>query len=51
MKKDQESENYYFVAPLKDPNKVNERRAQVGLGKIEDYVSRWNITWNAAQQK
>lgn len=50
MKKDQESGNY-FVAPLKDPNKVNERRAQVGLGKIEDYVSRWNITWDAAHQK
>lgn len=41
---DQESGQYY-VKPLQDPENVNERRKEMGLGPIEDYVSRWNIDW------
>lgn len=41
----------YFVSPLEDPDNVNKRRADVGLGTLQDYVSFWNITWNAEQYK
>jgi len=37
----------FFVSPLIEPEKVNERRASVGLGSIENYISNWNITWDA----
>jgi hypothetical protein len=33
------------VYPIEDPKNVNKRRAKVGLGKIEDYLNRWNIKW------
>ena len=36
----------YYVSPIEDPENVNERRAAVGLGTIESYVSRWGITWD-----
>jgi hypothetical protein len=39
----------YYVSPLEDPKNVNKRRAKVGLGKIEDYVAIWNMTWNAKE--
>jgi len=41
----------FFVSPLEDPDHVNERRAEVGLGTIEQYVSRWDITWDAEKHK
>ena len=37
----------YYVQPLKDPENVNKRRQEMGLGSIEDYVSRWGIDWDA----
>lgn len=36
----------YFVSPLEDPENVDKRRAEVGLGPIADYVSNWNMTWD-----
>lgn len=36
----------FFVSPLINPEKVNERRASVGLGTIENYIKNWNITWD-----
>lgn len=36
----------YFVRPLEDPDRVDERRASVGLGPLADYVKRWDITWD-----
>jgi len=36
----------FFVSPLIEPEKVNERRAEVGLGPIESYVSNFNMTWD-----
>lgn len=47
---DQETGEYY-VSPLEDPDNVNERRAKVGLGPIEDYISNWDLTWDAEAYK
>ncbi len=41
----------YYVSPLIDPDNVDKRRSEVGLGKLEDYVSHWNITWNVENYK
>lgn len=35
-----------YVLPLDDPINVDKRRAEMGLGTLQDYVSRWNITWD-----
>lgn len=35
----------YFIEPIKDPKHVNKRRQKMGLGPIEDYVSRFGIKW------
>lgn len=43
--RDQET-GEYFVSPLKDPENVDKRRAEVGLGPIADYISNWNMTWD-----
>ena len=37
----------HFVLPLVDPVNVDIRRAEVGLPPLADYVSRWNIVWDA----
>lgn len=47
---DQETGERY-VLPLIDPENVNERRAKVGLGSIEDYISRWNLEWDVEEYK
>ena len=36
----------YYVSPLMDPHNVNQRRAEVGLGPIEDYIANWDLDWN-----
>jgi hypothetical protein len=38
------------VYEIKDPEYVNQRRAEVGLGTIEEYVSIWGIEWNIEQK-
>ena len=43
--RDQET-GEYFVSPLEDPENVDKRRAEVGLGPIADYISNWNMTWD-----
>ena len=43
--RDQESGEFY-VSPLIEPEKVNERRAEVGLGTIESYISNWGMKWD-----
>ncbi|MBY0432624.1 MAG: hypothetical protein K2U26_00785 [Cyclobacteriaceae bacterium] len=35
----------YSVAPIDNPNEVDQRRALVGLGPMRDYVKKWNIKW------
>ena len=41
----------YYILPLKDPENVDKRRSEVGLGKLENYVSHWGITWNIEKYK
>lgn len=41
----------YYVSPLIDPDNVDKRRSEVGLGKLEDYVSHWGITWDIEKYK
>jgi hypothetical protein len=41
----------YFVLPLEDPEHVDERRAQVGLPPLADYLKNWKITWDVAAYK
>ena len=40
-----------YVAPLVEPEKVNERRAKVGLEPIEDYAKRKGIQWDVEKHK
>lgn len=41
----------YFVSPIRDPETVNKRRAEVGLEPIENYISFWGITWDVKKHK
>lgn len=41
----------YYVLPMTDPDKVNERRASVGLGSIEEYVKYFNMEWDLEAYK
>jgi hypothetical protein len=41
----------YYVLPLEDPESVNDRRAEVGLGTIEEYISIWGMTWDVEKHK
>jgi len=47
---DKEREEYY-VLPLLDPDNVDKRRSEVGLGTIQNYISRWKITWDVEEYK
>jgi hypothetical protein len=41
--------NQYRVAPLEAPELVDKRRAAMGLPTMEEYLSAFNIKWDAAQ--
>ena len=41
----------YYVSPIADPDNVDKRRAEVGLGPIQDYISNWDLTWDAEAYK
>lgn len=41
----------HFVLPLEDAENVDKRRAEVGLGPLSNYVSRWQIKWDIEQYK
>ncbi len=41
----------FYVDNLEDPEYVNQRRASVGLGPIQDYVKRWDIEWTIEQKE
>lgn len=47
---DSKTEEYY-VLPLDDPDNVDKRRAEVGLGELKDYVSNWGIIWDLEKYK
>ena len=36
----------YELFPLEDPAKVDQWRAEAGLGPLKDYVARWGIEWD-----
>ena len=36
----------YHILPLKDPESVDVRRAEVGLQPLADYVKQWKIVWD-----
>ncbi|MGI6048091.1 MAG: DUF6624 domain-containing protein [Petrimonas sp.] len=40
-----------YVLPLEDPDNVDKRRKEVGLGLLSDYVKRWNIIWDVEEYK
>ncbi len=41
----------FYVSPLDDPENVDKRRMEVGLGPLAEYVSRWEISWDATAYK
>ena len=41
----------FKVSDLEEPEYVNERREEVGLGPIEDYVKHWNVEWTVEQKQ
>jgi tetratricopeptide (TPR) repeat protein len=40
-----------FVSPLEDPDNVDKRRAEVGLGPLADYIKNWGLTWDVEAYK
>lgn len=46
---DSTGKNYVF--PLDDPDNVDARRAEMGLGPLADYVKRWGIAWDPEEYK
>lgn len=43
--------NVYYVQPLEDPDNVDKRRAEMGLGPLAEYVNYWQIVWDVEQYK
>lgn len=43
--------NKSYVLPLEDPDNVDKRRAEVGLGPLSEYVMRWEIIWDVEEYK
>ncbi|MGE5437951.1 MAG: DUF6624 domain-containing protein [Syntrophothermus sp.] len=46
----QETKKYYIL-PLEDPDNVDKRREEIGLGKLQNYVSQWGIIWDVEEYK
>lgn len=40
-----------YVLPLIDPDNVDKRRTEVGLGPISEYVKNWNLIWDVEKYK
>lgn len=43
--------NKLYVEPLEDPDNVDKRRSDIGLGLLSDYVKNWEINWNVEEYK
>ena len=41
----------YYVRPLEDPDTVDQRRSEVGLDTMSEYLNHWQLKWNAEQYK
>ncbi|WP_343658520.1 DUF6624 domain-containing protein [Chryseobacterium sp.] len=46
-----QSNKSYYVLPLIDPDHVDKRRTEVGLGPISDYVKNWDLVWDVEKYK
>ncbi len=44
--RDEETGEYY-ISPLIDPKNVDKRRAEAGLGTLQEYISCQGLTWDA----
>ncbi|WP_372757352.1 DUF6624 domain-containing protein [Mariniflexile sp.] len=40
-----------YVLPLIDPDNVDKRRAEVGLGNLQSYLSNYNMIWDLEEYK
>lgn len=45
-----DADGSFHVRDLDEPEYVNQRREEVGLGPIEEYVARWGIEWDIPQK-
>lgn len=43
--------NKQYISPLEDPDNVDKRRAEVGLGTMAEYAQKWGIVWNVEAYK
>ncbi|MCS3531598.1 DUF6624 domain-containing protein [Chryseobacterium sp. JUb7] len=43
--------NTQYILPLIDPDNVDKRRTEVGLGSIADYIKNWNLIWDVEKYK
>lgn len=43
--------NKMYISPMIDPDNVDKRRAEVGLGTIAEYAAKMNIEWNLEAYK
>jgi hypothetical protein len=41
----------YYVAPLADPDNVDNLRFEMGLPKLADYIKNWNLVWDVEKYK
>ena len=41
----------YYVLALEDPENVDKRRAEVGLGPLTEYTRIWEFDWDAAENE
>ena len=46
-----DDKNIFYVQPLEDPDNVDKRRAEVGLGPLSEYISNWGIIWDVEKYK
>jgi len=40
-----------WVSPLEDPDNVDKRRAEVGLGPLAEYIQYWGLKWDVEAYK
>ena len=41
----------YVVQPMIDPDNVDKRRAEVGLGTMQEYLDHWGMIWDVEEYK
>ena len=44
-------DGHLYVRPLDDPDRVDERRAAMGLGTMAEYLKHWDLTWDVEAYK